>query len=107
LARSSARKARLNWRGLEIRRGGELSDRQWLVEVCVWHKASAPWIRSRLGLKLEQRRKLRLATGPPVIDHSFLAAGAGQGPRPKILLDHGQHEVDAGGHPAEVQTGHR
>jgi hypothetical protein len=55
----------------EMRRGGERANRERLVEV-------APGIGQRaldpvgFGLQLEQRRKLRLAAGPSVIDLSLL-----------------------------------
>ena len=47
-------------------------------------------------VQLQQRRELRLAAGPAVVDHQLL-----RGPRARrlaeILGDHGQRQVDAGG----------
>ncbi len=50
------------------------------------------------GLQLQQRGKLRLAAGTPVVDHQLPSDGPGD-VRAEILLDHGQREVDARSHP--------
>ena len=69
LARFSARNARLNWRGLGVPLRRALQPSATYRD----YDSHMP-VRSRygrIGLQLQQRRKLRLAAGAPVIDHQF------------------------------------
>ena len=50
-----------------------------------------------LGIQFEQRRMLRLPAGAAMVNDERLRDAARQ-VRAEILLDHGQRQVDAGGH---------
>ena len=93
----SARKARLNWRGLRCAALASCRNRQRLVEIAL-RIGQCALDAVGFGLQLQQRRKLRLATGAPVIDHELPGHGPGD-IRAQILFDHSQRQVDARGHP--------
>ena len=60
-----------------MRRFGELSNRQWLIEIAL-RIGQCALDTVGFRLQLQQRRKLRLATGTPVIDHELSGDGSGK-----------------------------
>ena len=80
----------------EMRRFGELFNRQRSLEIALRIRQC---ILDSVGfrLQLQQSRKLRLATGTPVIHNQLLGNGPGH-VRSEILFDHREREVDPCSH---------
>src|SRR5438105_12322274 len=72
----------------EMRRCSELANRQRRIEIAL-RICQCALDAVGFGLQLEQRRKLRLATGASVIDHQLSGDYPGY-VHAEILFDHGQ-----------------
>jgi hypothetical protein len=87
-----------------MRRFGELSNRQRSIEIAL-RICQCALDTVGFGLQLQQRRKLRLATGAPVINDQLPSHSPGDCPRPDSFSIIANARSMPAVIPAEVHTG--